>query len=174
MPNWCECDLFIEGRTNKVEEFLGFARSDELIFDFHCFIPYPEHFQTLDRIAAEWEKEHPGEWQGRPLDGYNQGGCDWCVLNWGTKWNAVKPRLNEETDTRWEEAGAESRRLKIDFKTAWTPPKPVVKRAAELFPDIELDLRYFEGGFRFNGMFFCKDGVVMADEEGDYYGDRGG
>src|SRR5262245_53136217 len=59
MPDWCECDLYIEGPTTRVEEFLTVAKGEELPFDFNRFVPYPEKFRELDRIAEEWEKQNP-------------------------------------------------------------------------------------------------------------------
>jgi hypothetical protein len=174
MPNWCACDLIIEGPSCKVDAFLRFARCDEVVLDFGHFLPYPAHFQELDRKAAEWDAEHPGELEGRPADGYNQGGYDWCMANWGTKWNARKPELNEEGGQCWTDAGTARRRVEINFATAWSAPKPVVQRAAELFPELTFELRNFERGEGFSGMLRCGNGVVLADLAGDYCGDRGG
>jgi len=170
MPNWCECDLPVEGPLSKVEEFLRFARGPEVVLDFNRFLPNPEHFQELDRKAAEWDAERPGESEGRPTDGYNQGGYEWCMASWGTKWNASNPELNEEEDQR----GTACRSVDITFATAWSPPKPVVLRAAELSPELKFDLRYFERGDGYNGLLRCANGEVLADLDGDYFGDRGG
>jgi len=174
MPNWCECDLSVEGPANKVEEFLSFAHGHERVLDFNRFLPYPEHFQELDRKVAEWDAEHPGESEGRPTDGYNQGGYEWCLANWGSKWNASNPELNEEEELSWTEGGVTLRSVEINFNTAWSPPKPVVQRAAELFPELRIELRYFERGDGFNGLLRYANGVVLADLDGDYFGDRGG
>jgi hypothetical protein len=42
------------------------------------------------------------------------------------------------------------------------------------FPDLEFDLRYFERGAEFNGVYRCKAGDVTDDRTGDYFGSRGG
>ena len=62
----------------------------------------------------------------------------------------------------------------IHFDTAWSPPLPVVRKAAELFPSLSFELRYFECGDGFNGLFCCREGEVDFDESGPYFGDRGG
>src|SRR5262249_32105646 len=47
VPNWCDCDLRIEGPKAKVDEFLLFAKGEEGCFDFERFVPYPAHFAEL-------------------------------------------------------------------------------------------------------------------------------
>ena len=60
---------------------------------------------------------------------------NWCVDNWGTKWNVDKdPDLNFNKDDT------------ICFDTAWSPPIPVIAALAAKFPDVKFTLRYFEGG----------------------------
>ena len=92
---WCENDLAVEGPKEVIEEFLKFA-AGESPFDFEKFIPYPEEFQRLDEIAEAWLKEHAErpdyDWHSQPKDGFNSGGYDWCVANWGTKWPASLSR----------------------------------------------------------------------------------
>src|SRR5262245_11180350 len=122
MPNWCECDLRIEGPTAKVEEFLEFAKGEESCLDFSRFIPYPEHFAELDRAAAEWAERNPPPWseeafKTRPTDGYNQGGCEWCVRNWGTKWNACRVSTSPNLFD-WCDEGGRLALVEINFSTA--------------------------------------------------------
>lgn len=179
MPNWCECDLYLEGPTTRVEEFLTFARGEESPFDFDRFIPYPERFRELDRVAAEWDKQNPPYrtlvlGSTRPADGYNHGGSEWCVENWGTKRSPSHVRIGAP-DYWWDGTVVE-----INFYAAGSPPKPVIRRAAELFPDLLFDLRYFAAGSgfgeekAFNGRFCCEGTQVLIDEMARYFGKRGG
>jgi hypothetical protein len=62
----------------------------------------------------------------------------------------------------------------INFSSRWTPPLPVILKASALFPELEFEIRYFERGVGFNGMFICKAGEVSCDESGPYFGWRGG
>ena len=48
------------------------------------------------------------------------------------------------------------------------------KKASELFPALDFDLRYFEGSVGFNGVYRCQSGQVEHDRVGDYFGERGG
>src|SRR5512142_3204947 len=124
MPNYCECDLAIEGLPTVIEEFLKFA-AGESPFDFNKIIPYPEEFQRLDEIAEAWDREHAGrpdyDWRARPKDGYNAGGHEWRVSNWGTKWPASRVKVEGPV------TGYDGKTLAVvfHFDTAWSPPTPV-------------------------------------------------
>jgi hypothetical protein len=174
MPNFCECDLYIEGPKARVEEFLATVKGEDGPFDFSQLISYPEQFREPDRLCEEWQKK-PQEERGEPppRDGFNSGGYEWCVANWGTKWNACHASLQEDMGT-WEEDGKAMLSVEVNFATAWAPPLPVILQASKRFPDLRFDLRYFEGGCQFNGMFVCEGGEVTSDEDGPYFGRRGG
>jgi Api92-like protein with ferredoxin domain len=171
MADWCENYLTVEGPKEAIEEFLQFA-AGESPFDFNRFIPYPEEFQRLDEITEAWDREHAGrrdyDWHARPKDGFNSGGCEWRVANWGTKWPAFHVEMEGPVtgDGKTEE-------VSFQFYTAWDPPKPVIKRAAELFPVLRFELRYIEGG-AMSDLFSCSGGEVESDESGPYFGNRGG
>ena len=46
---------------------------------------------------------------------------DWCISNWGTKWNAYG-----YSDT-------------LCFQTAWSAPHPILEKLTQMFPDIMLE-----------------------------------
>ena len=72
--------------------------------------------------------------------------------------------------------GHDGKTLQVVFRfdTALSPPRQVIEKAAELYPALQFELRYFERGAQFNGFFYCSDGEVETDERGLYFGDRGG
>lgn len=51
---------------------------------------------------------------------------DWCVKNWGTKWNACEPTLDFD----------ENNEDYLRFETAWSPPHPILEKLSEMFPSI--------------------------------------
>ena len=172
MPNWCENDLRVEGPKEVLEEFLRFA-AGESRFDFNRFIPYPEEFRRRDEIAAAWDRKHetqPYDWRLRPKDGFNSGGYEWCVRHWGTKWPACRVEVEGPV------TGDDGTTLEVTyhFDTAWSPPKPVIERAAKLYPALRFELSYFERGAQFHGRLCCSGGEVESDESGPYFGNRGG
>jgi len=173
MPNWCECDFYISGPKEEVERYLETVKGEESVFDFNQLAPYPERFRGLDGQMHEWLRKPPEEREALPpLDGFNQGGYEWRIANWGTKWNANDVRLVHEST--WQNEGRPALSVLVTFETAWAPPLPIVMKASEQFPELEFELRYFEGRMEFNGIFACKRGEVTRDEDGPYFGMRGG
>ena len=47
---------------------------------------------------------------------------DWCINNWGTKWNSYDPWKGEEKG--------------LIFSTAWSAPHPVIEAMAKKYPDV--------------------------------------
>ena len=82
MPNWCGCELLVTGSKKDLDEFAKKAATKKCPLDFNIFIPYPENWRKLDKAAEKARKK--GEYNVR--DGYNNGGYQWCIANWGTKW----------------------------------------------------------------------------------------
>jgi hypothetical protein len=90
---------------------------------------------------------------------------DTVIRLWGTDdCNAQAAYIEYEADDH----------LEITFETAWTPPCPVVLAMSQRFPTLKFELRYFEGGQCFNGIYRCQGGEVTCAEDGPYFGDRGG
>ena len=50
---------------------------------------------------------------------------DWCIENWGTKWNAYENATIDQ-DT-------------ISFETAWSFPEPVIVQLSKMYPDLEVE-----------------------------------
>jgi len=183
MPNWCENDLTVTGPKEAVLRFKELAKGkkhgEDTVLSEENFIPYPEDFRILDEASPFLgeHKELPDDVRRRleakgldvTRDGYNQGGYEWCIENWGTKWGFCDPKLVGEYDY-----GDGKYCLQYSFDTAWSPPIPLVKKMGEMFPELEFDLRYFEGGCGFNGILRIEGGEVVIDRCAEYFGYRGG
>jgi len=168
MPNWCDCELNVRGKTEDVHRLREAVKSDDEVLSANRIIPYPEKFRRLDEVANQHEAEHPDDWQNRPKDGFNSGGYDWCIQNWGTKWGFCHSETISEEECQGETT------LEYRFASAWDPPIPLIKKLGEMFPMLEIELRYFECGAAFNGLYSVKDGQVDINETGAYFGHRGG
>lgn len=59
----------------------------------------------------------------------------WCILNWGTKWNASKARMTEDG--------------KLRFDTAWNAPYNVMSELSRQF-DVAVDLTYADEDASYN------------------------
>lgn len=164
MPNHCETDLTILGPISILDEVQGkfFTENGELNCD--AVIPYPDEYKELDRIAHEYEKAHPGDWAGRPKDGFNSGGYTWCCNNWGTKWGTYNGQGMKRTKNR----------LFVSFNSAWAPPTPVIEKLAADYPQLTFIAKSYEQGCAFKLDYKLKNGDYIRKDEHDYHGNRGG
>ena len=169
MPNWCECELRIYGDEKIIKEFKEFGQNGDEVLDTNKFIPYPERFRVKDELAFKWEEDNTdGDRGERPTDGFNSGGYDWCLKHWGTKWGICHSSILDK------DFFCDDSMLAYSFDCAWSPCIPVVLRMSAMFPDLTFRLTYFECGAGFNGLYECKNGKVLTDEVGNYFGERGG
>ncbi len=180
MPNYCENDLYIQGKEADVKRVLDLIGPG---FDFGKVIPYPKMFAQMDR-------DHPGhgaqpnrnldcltieayrEKYGHDKDGFNSGGYEWKCKHWGCKWNAA--------DVKRRDYGP----ICITFQTAWSPPVPIIQSLGDKFPDVTFSLEYFERGMEFMGglTIYCQEEAEERELPGrrvewhskGYKGMRGG
>lgn len=170
MPNWCEQDLLVKGKTAELAKFKEYAKSEESLLDANCFIPYPEEYAFLDKLSPATEDNIPervmARLQGFNLkkDGFNQGGHEWCSANWGSKWGFCDVELKKET----------SRSLYYNFRSAWSSLTPLLVKMGQIFPQLEFKLSYYEMGEGYQGKLHMKNGKVNHQSHGDYRGNRGG
>lgn len=165
MPNWCDCDLFVTAETkNELDEFKAAVASEDRVIDANKIIPYPEVYKKLDDSAAALRKDPNTHWTEIPKDGFNSGGYEWCIENWGTKWNFCSAKITKEDENE----------LFYTFETAWSPPIPLIAKMSEMFPNLCFVLKYYEQGMGYKGSVFYEGGVLKHLLEEDYEGPRGG
>ena len=94
---------------------------------------YDEFFEDLRSHSAEISDEEEKKiWNIGVTAVENLHRCgaptwyEWCTNNWGTKWNAYG--YDEGTD--YSASG------NLHFQTAWSAPHPVIKKLAQMYPDI--------------------------------------
>lgn len=145
MPNHCYNILTVKGNESDVSRCLDFihGKEEDALFDCGKVIPYPKEY-------ADGDADGSGK-------GYNSGGYEWCIANWGTKWGAYDANLIER----------ENGIAKIDFSSAWSPPSPVVEKLAELYPTLDFKLEFEEVGADYSGYDLWEKGVFDT-ETGDY------
>jgi len=163
MPNYCSNQLTIHGDEKTLKEFSDFLKKGEGTLDFNLFAQYPEKFKVLDDIAqkarekAEKTKDQ-ADWARIPRDGYNQGGYEWCIENWGTKWNAIETNIAYGSST-----------IVVLFDTAWSPPLPIVHKMSEMFPTLKFTIKYSEEGMGFEGQNIFYGGKLVSSTETQRY-----
>jgi len=151
MPNWCENEITWNADFEGEDKVLKFVESENSFFDFEKISPYPEKFALLDKEYEKWQKG--GRVGEAPESGYREGGYEWCLKNWGTKWNA---------DSIAVDNGVAS------FLTAWSPPSPIVRALSKYFPDLTFTLKYEEGGMDFSGYEIYKNGKLLEEKNGNF------
>ena len=94
-------------------------------------------------------------------DGFNNGGLEWCILNWGTQWYC------DESDIITFKL--EDDYLLIEFKTAWSSPKYAVEHLASMFPKLMFELIFEDLDEGTAGDIFYVDGKIASRETYSVY-----
>ena len=68
---------------------------------------------------------------------------DWRIQNWGTKSNSY----DDHVDTVDDET------VEYEFSTAWSPPKPVIEKLREQYPDVSITAFYDEPAMEIAGYY---------------------
>jgi hypothetical protein len=114
MPNWCMNQLKIEhDDPAMIQRFVKAFNEERTCSEF---LPMPE--------------DPPGGW------------FDWCVENWGTKW---------DFGTAGGHCTAEGTKFACSFSTAWAPPVGLYGKLHDL--GYRVDATYFEPGMSFCGVW---------------------
>ncbi len=74
---------------------------------------------------------------------------DWCIENWGTKWNTYDGDVDVMDDT-----------IACTFQTAWGLPEPIFVVMGKMYPTLEFNLECVEEGGFFSGTLSIVNGVV--------------
>jgi hypothetical protein len=167
MPNWCECKLRITGPIAERRRFIY----QSIETDKYNNEPPPDLNDTdvlLNKVADMLEYRAPErrclsfkEFVPMPED--EKDWYNWCINNWGTKWDASDPNITDNKSA-----------TTYEFSTAWAPPIPVIMAAAAQYPELTFDMRYWEGGMGFQGRLRVKGNEILIHEDKDYNGSRGG
>ena len=138
MPNWCNNTLELTHEDPAMIERASAAmKRGEFL---HEFIPVPKelseataNFTTNEALVAKY--------------GYSSW-YDFCVANWGTKWDVGGDDYGTPTIT-------EDGKMIAGFDSAWSPPITAMERLVEM--GFNVKLYYYEPGMCFAGIW--EDGV---------------
>jgi hypothetical protein len=135
MPNWCECSLTVRGPKAALDTFkatLNTKEKDEKGEEFD--VPFAFN-QTVPR-----PKEEEENWYS------------WNIANWGTKWDACDPVVDED-----------DKKVNIHFQTAWAPPKEWMVTVSKKFPELTFEVACCECGMDYHGIITVINGEVDED-----------
>ena len=132
------------------------------MFDFQSIYPMPDGLEgtaspsrvvETEAEVLAWMKENPqhkGMGLGKPITQVERDALisehgvdnwyDWCIENWGTKWNCHTVEFEEDGN-----------QLRYEFDTAWSPPEGIYWKLKELFPTVNISWFYREEGVEMAG-----------------------
>ena len=149
MPNYITNKLMILGTDKQIEEVMNFIKIDKTeinkdIFgvgtiDFNKITPMPQWVCKGDLSIKEEEK-------------YGKENCwyEWCIKNWGTKWNAFKQLDKINTKNA------------LYFETALSGVPILISKLAWMFPDVIIKYGWADEDFGYNvGELTYKDTEIL-------------
>ncbi len=149
MPNYCNNVVEIQGPQHILKTLVDHR------LDFMKIHPYPKELDiTAGREGADDSPEQralvAAEEANLKKHGYKNW-YDWCVNNWGTKWNAGGDNDDMQVDYD-EDVGNQGIAL-FQFDTAWAPPLGVLEKLMDTHPELSIECRYHEPGVGFFGVW---------------------
>lgn len=158
MPNYCYNNLNIFGSESDISNFISKVRLDDKQYiDFNAILPLPEELINTTAPNPDPEADKSKELIAK------YGSCDWydwCIENWGTKWNAT---AIDDWYVSKKKTSAQ-----ISFDTAWSQPTNWLIAASKMFPNLSFDLEFYEEGNCFIGHYDIKNGEFVTKEEPDW------
>lgn len=136
MPNWCYNHIEVYGWDEDGEDRNRFFSEEEFsnTTPLQKYLPMSEYHQTQE--------------------GYNDGGYDWALNTWGTKW--------PENDLLY--IGNDGS-LDFSFESPWNPPIDGYTSISKMFPSLYF-LHYFrEDGMQFSGCIIYHNGSQVFSTE---------
>ena len=161
MPNWCNNTVEIYHQDPAMLERVrkGFNEGKLL----NEFLPVPEDLQIVAGRVGDDNDPKQIELEAlekRNLEKYGaRNWYDWCVANWGTKWDAKEIDFNDDGDQS----------AYVFFDTAWSPPIELFNWFARQYPDSEMQLEFIEEGCQFEGIWSYnpQDGFALNEWKPD-------
>lgn len=137
MPNIVENTVTMTGTPERIAQVIEAVKSDTRAVDFERIIPIPPHIFRGNLGSADEERH-----------GKNNCWYEWCIFNWGTKWNAMETKAEGNT---------------LYFETAWCVPDSILRALSHRFPDIDFHVAY--GGEHEPGETLYRGGLIVKEGE---------
>jgi len=141
MPNWCYNRVVIDGPTITLRVLAGRAAAND-----------PEKTDSFLRTLIPMPKEFES------LEGYNSGGYEWAINNWGTKWAESSVEMSGENF-------GDTGQITYSFDSPWNPPLEGYNKISEMFPELTFIHYWDEPGMAFCGIRVTKNGEEIMMEE---------
>ena len=144
MPNWCDNTVELYHEDPKmIDRAVDALNRGEFLQEF---IPVPESLQIVaGRVGDDTDEAQKKleEDTARNLATHGYGNWyDYCVNEWGTKWDVG----HEGAQTR-----DDANRVTATFESAWAPPTNAYEKLLDL--GFEVRAYYYEPGMAFAGIW---------------------
>lgn len=80
---------------------------------------------------------------------------EWRLKNWGTKRNSISSYLNRLEDET----------VFIEFETAWSTPKPIIKELSRLYPTLSFHVDFADEDISYNCGFYTYEDSYLTEED---------
>jgi len=155
-------------------------------------ISFPTRIMALEEIAQQWIEWNDRRGQGK-LGTFEQNGpmglgitqakhdelilkygydnwYDWCVFNWGTKWNAYDVTEWSVNEGHWN---GDNSSATIYYETAWSPATALWLNVSKDYPTLDFYHEFADEGGGFLGSETIRDGRIISEEEFEWDSDDG-
>lgn len=146
MPNWCDNNITIRGKAQDINAIYQQCLKDDVDL-CEAVKPVPKDLDiTAGRLGDEVEQKALEAKEQANLEKYgHKNWYDWCVNNWGTKWDLC------DAEYEYEDAGEGEATLQINCQTAWGPPCVIYDTLVD--KGFYVYATYHEGGMGFAGIW---------------------
>ena len=128
------------------------------ILSFNKLVPCPNELLFPDTNSGKSKKESDEINKQNKKKYGHANSYEWFWANWGTKWDVnCDATCLTETPTS----------LFYSFETAWSPPVEWLEKVCAIFPLLEFELEYEEGGVGLQGRATGSNGC-LNNETWDY------
>lgn len=138
--------LFINAMLQDTDAFAKYAGLFAKAFERDFYLSESEQAKLMERTLEH--KDHTNNellfgtkadvyaYGKRALDNYEKYGAkdwyDWCIENWGTKWNACETQIDDLNTAE------------VYFDTAWSSISELVEKLAAQHPECRFEYEYAE------------------------------
>ena len=129
MPNWCSNSITISGSTDTIKQLWDDAHVGDDFGLLNAMVPMPKELEgtTAPSEEANW--------------------YEWCIENWGTKWDITDEGLE------YIDNGDGTSVIAGWFDSAWGPPIEAYNTFLDDMDGCSLSATYEEGGMDFAGIY---------------------
>jgi hypothetical protein len=151
MPNWCNNTITIEGDADKIRALWDAAQAADSGL-LNAMVPMPDGLRGTIKGTGD-------DAQVTEHDGFTNW-YDWSVARWGTKWEVNMEGLE------FEDLGNGRAQITGYADSAWGPPVDAFQTYANANPDVQMELKYFEPGMAFIGVWDTEGGDAYWENVG--------